>query len=179
MYGIPQMIIISLKWYTMCGHQVYSYMYHFTKYVVFPSRVKGLNRAQTKKILEFQLALQTSSSQILLALSKCRCWFFLLSWQMTGGTLACWASASENCLAWQENLAVPDYCTALFRTLFHWKQSHSTCMINVQNAYTCTCMYVCSILLFTLILKQLVTVKGFGSIGVCNTSKQQCTCGEQ
>ena len=40
-------------------------------------------------------------------------------------------------------------------------------------------MYVCSILLFTLILKQLVTVKGFGSIGVCNASKQQCTCGEQ
>ena len=31
----------------------------------------------------------------------------------------------------------------------------------------------------TLILKQLVTVKGFGSAGVCNTNKQHCTRGEQ
>ena len=36
-----------------------------------------------------------------------------------------------------------------------------------------------SVLLFTLILKQLVNVKGLGSTGVCNTNKQQCTCEEQ
>lgn len=144
MYGIPQMIIISFKWYTMCGHQVKSN--HFTKYVVFPSGVKGLNRAQTKKILEFQLALQTSSFQILLALGKCWCWFFLLSWQMTGGTLACWATASENCLAWQENLAVPDYCTALFWTLFQSNHTlHVWLMYRMHiHVHVCTCAaYFC------------------------------------
>ena len=35
--GIPQ--IIHFKWYTMCGPWVYSYS--FTKYVVFPTGVKG------------------------------------------------------------------------------------------------------------------------------------------
>jgi len=38
MYGIPQ--IMSFKWCTMCGPGIYSYC--FTKYVVFPTGVKGL-----------------------------------------------------------------------------------------------------------------------------------------
>ena len=37
MHGIPQMI--SFKRYTMCG----PLCYRFTKYVVFPMVVKGLN----------------------------------------------------------------------------------------------------------------------------------------
>ena len=39
MNGIPQ--IISFNWYTASGSGVYSY--RFTKYVVFPTGVKGRN----------------------------------------------------------------------------------------------------------------------------------------
>ena len=40
MYGIPQIISFNWYMYTTCGPCVYSY--RFTKYVVFPTGVKGL-----------------------------------------------------------------------------------------------------------------------------------------
>jgi len=70
----------------------------------------------SEKKLEFQLALQTSSSQILLAPGKSYIYFFffIFSLQTTCLVVAHWAGENEILLARQENLFVLDDQTALF-----------------------------------------------------------------
>lgn len=65
-----------------------------------------------KKELEIQLALRTSDSQILLALSMS--YFFYLVGGWFAGALVHWASENKKLLVWKENQLVLDDQMALF-----------------------------------------------------------------
>ena len=99
---------------------------------------KYWSKIRARKKLEFQFALWTSSSQILLALGQVLGYSFCdLVGRWLAWALAHWASENEKWLSWQENLLVPDNRTALFSSPENKANKHTG---NKKNTMKATCL---------------------------------------